>query len=181
MARPLADYTALEIINYPENPLVRAYNPGDDVPAGAVENWGLEVGVQVTPARRGLLPRPDKNAKRAEWETYAIHEGVPLDEAKELTRDELIAAVPEREDGDGLADSKLLAAEVEPEPVVGRDVYAKVGEKGQVDYIPYPAPTDKKEVWVAWVVEHRGVDEEEAKGKTRADLIAGYGPDPKKS
>lgn len=178
MAAPMTDYVALRDLQDPRNPLLRFKNAGDPVAAGAVENLGFEVGVDVAPARSGLLPRPEANAKRAEWESYAIHEGVPAEEAKELTRDELIKRVPEKDPAEP-SGMRLLGEpfKAEPERVEGRDFYRTPDGK-EVDY---PAATAPVKEWRAWVVEHRGVGEKEASALSRTDIQAQYGPNPKLS
>lgn len=86
------EYIALTAIPGPNG--VRAYNPGDDVPASAVENLSLIVGQQVRPASEDVLPRPAGNARRAEWETYWRAQGLAGEEIDEMTRDELAAKEP---------------------------------------------------------------------------------------
>lgn len=86
------EYIALTAIPGPTG--VRAYNPGDDVPASAVENLGLVVGEQVRPSGPDILPRPSGNAKRADWEVYWRAQGMPDEDIDAMTRDELAARDP---------------------------------------------------------------------------------------
>lgn len=171
MVRPLADYTAARNIPDPNAFAINtfAYREGDDVQAGAVENWGLVVGEDVFPARHGLRARPAANASRADWEDYAVHEGVPLAEARELTRDELAKRIPEEEEGPtGMA---LLGG-------IGRDTQP-VDEP--VDENAPPPLTAKKDAWVTYAVEQRGWTKEDAELRTKVDLVAELGPNPRLS
>lgn len=86
------EYIALTAIPGPTG--VRAYNPGDDVPASAVENLALIVGVQVRPSNPDVVPRPSGNAKRADWEAYWRAQGLPDELIDSMTRDELAAREP---------------------------------------------------------------------------------------
>jgi len=86
------EYIALTAIPGPNG--VRAYNPGDDVPASAVENLSLLIGVQVRPSGPDVLPRPAGNAKRAEWEAYWRAQGLADEDIDAMTRDELADKKP---------------------------------------------------------------------------------------
>ncbi len=73
---------------------VRAYNAGDDVPASAVANLGLIVGVQVIPSSPDVLPRPAGNASRADWEAYWRAQGLDQDDIDGMTRDDMANREP---------------------------------------------------------------------------------------
>jgi hypothetical protein len=83
-----AEYRALETIQVNG---VNAYQPGDDVYAAVVENLGLEIGVDVEPARLKLIEKPAKNASRAAWAAYALDQGVSAEDVDGMGRDELVA------------------------------------------------------------------------------------------
>lgn len=162
--RPRSDYVAL--VQIPVNG-VRGYNVGDDVPASAVENLSLVVGVQVAPTHTGVIARPAGNATRAEWELYAIGQGMSAADAGELTREELRARYPEPTDG---------VPDVVPNPLP--DV---VAEQAAEQVAGHPAPSvDAVEVdppganarkadWVEYAVA-RGMSRETAEDSTIAQL-----------
>jgi hypothetical protein len=70
---------------------VCAVRAGDGVPAGVVDNLGLQVGVDVGPSGLALMPKPTRNARRAEWAAYALDQGAKAEAVDDLTRDQLIA------------------------------------------------------------------------------------------
>lgn len=76
---------------------INAYQPGDEVAQGAVDNLGLSVGADgdVLPVEGTLLPIPARNAKRDEWVAFAISRGKPGQELDDLGRDEIIALFDE--------------------------------------------------------------------------------------
>ena len=95
------DYTALEPIAAPGT-LVFGYQRGDAVSADVVTSWGLDVGAQVCegdlPADdeppAPVVPEPDAAAPRADWEAWAIANGMDPDEAAQISMDELQAYRP---------------------------------------------------------------------------------------
>ena len=161
--RPNPEYTALTVINAPTG--VRAYNPGDDVPASAVENLGLVVGQQVLPANVHIVPRPAGNARRAEWEAYWLGQGLDQEEVDGMTRDEMAAREPEFE----VAEQPFDAGGVLPGGVqlVADPQGDTVAEQAtEQTTIPEPPGSDaKKADWVAYAVS-RGMDEQTAKDST---------------
>jgi hypothetical protein len=104
---------------------VRAYNPGDDVPASAVKNLGLVVGTQVRTSSPDVLDRPAGNAKRAEWEAYWRAQGLDQDIIDGMTRDDMAAKEP------------LVAA---PDPVVGSPVALPGEAVAGVSVVANPLP-----------------------------------------
>jgi hypothetical protein len=92
MANERYEFTALQTIAYQGAP---AYVAGQGVMAQVVEDLGLVVGVDVTPARAGVVARPAGNAKRSEWAAYALAEGMDQTEVDDLTRDQLRARFPD--------------------------------------------------------------------------------------
>lgn len=76
---------------------INAYQPGDEVAQGAVDNLGLSVGADgdVLPLQGTLLPMPAKNAKRDDWVAFAISRGTSEAELDDLGRDEIIALFDE--------------------------------------------------------------------------------------
>jgi hypothetical protein len=110
MVAPRPEFTAQRIITV--NGVI-GYMPGDNVTTHAVETLGLVIGKDgdVLPAGTYVVPRPAGNATRAAWEAYALGQGMPQEEAQELTRDELRKAFPV-EDGDAVP---LSEAPAEPD------------------------------------------------------------------
>lgn len=148
------DYTALERIGTPGNPWVTGYQPGDDVPAGAVENWALEVGKQVALNETYQPPRPAEDSdNRATWEAYVIGQGTDLDAARAASLDDLR----------GLYEAP---AEPAPQPVIVPDDVQPAGTER-------PADGALKAAWVEYVVT-AGADEQWANdpATTKADLVA---------
>jgi len=91
MAAPRYPYKALKVI---ELNGVRAYNPGDPVPAEAVDGpaaW-LSIGDDVEPAADIPLPQPAANASQSVWAAYAVSLGMKPDQASGMSRGELIKA-----------------------------------------------------------------------------------------
>lgn len=97
MVAPRYDYTALHTITHNG---VRAYNSGDGLTADAVDNLGLEVGVDVLPTRTDVIARPAGNAPRVEWATYALGQGLTVDEVDGMGRDQLRDRFPADETRD---------------------------------------------------------------------------------
>lgn len=64
-----------------------AYHIGDGIMAQVVEDLGLVVGVDVTPARSNVIDMPAGNASRADWVQYAQFQAV--DSGGEPTNEEL--------------------------------------------------------------------------------------------
>ena len=84
-------YRAVRII---ESNGVRAYNPGDLVPAEAVQGpaaW-LAIGDDVEPTGTIPVPQPAANASQSVWAAYAISLGMKPDQANGMSRGELIKA-----------------------------------------------------------------------------------------
>jgi hypothetical protein len=91
MAAERWPYRALRII---EHNGVRAYNPGDLVPAEAVDGpaaW-LAIGDDVEPTEIIPVPQPAANASHAVWAAYAVSLGMSADEAAGMSRAGLIKA-----------------------------------------------------------------------------------------
>lgn len=103
MAGERFDYKTLRPILDPDFGRI-AYNEGEGIMAQVVEDYGLEVGVDVEPARANSMPRPARNASRAEWAKYALIQGLDPEEVDGLTRDEL-------RDHPDLADNSAEGAE----------------------------------------------------------------------
>lgn len=90
------DYTALEGIMAP-NTAVFGYQRGDAVGADVVENWGLEVGVQVcegdlteeVAASQTGGQRPGPEATYGDWQAWAIANGMPTPDAGVATIEQL--------------------------------------------------------------------------------------------
>jgi hypothetical protein len=87
------EYTVLRAV---QHPLVArtAYLPGEGIQAQVVEDLGLIVGEDVTPARSDVIPMPAGNASRGDWERYAQFQAVDAghptqDEIDGMTRDQL--------------------------------------------------------------------------------------------
>lgn len=105
MAAQRSEYVARQVIDVNG---VRAFNPGDPVPAGVVDNLGLVVGEDVLPSDLKLLPKPARNAKRADWAAYALSQGMGGAELDGMGRDEIAARFEEpapepAEEPDGLS------------------------------------------------------------------------------
>jgi hypothetical protein len=96
MAAPRYPYRATTVI---ELNGVRAYNPGDPVPAEAVEGdaaW-LTIGEHVEPTGEIPLDQPPGNASQAAWAAYAVSRGMDPDEAAGMSRADLIKTTTEPE------------------------------------------------------------------------------------
>lgn len=113
----MSEYTALTSIT-PPGALVYGYHRGDPVSADVVGSWDLVVGEQVV---EGPLPdeapavvmgRPGPEATRAQWEAYAVANGMDPDDVAEATQDDLEAVRPADEPvvGDRPAESANKAA-----------------------------------------------------------------------
>lgn len=160
--RPNAAYRAADVIHSPTG--VRAYNPGDDVDASVVENWGLVVGRQVLPANVNVIPRPAGNAKRAEWEAYWLGQGLDQAEIDDMTRDQMADRKPEFEVVDP-------SARVDGVQIVANPQGDVVAEQAtEQTNVPEPPGSDaKKADWVAYAMA-RGMDEQTAHDSTIAQL-----------
>lgn len=175
--RPSPEYIAQQQINHNG---VRAYNPGDDVPASAVDNLGLTVGVEVLPAHADVIPRPAGNARRAEWEAYWLGQGMPREEVDGMTRDELAAKEPEviRPDPD-----PNDAVSVNPNPTP--DVIAgQATEQTNQPAVDRPGQNARKADWVAYAV-YRGMPRDTAQESTAQQLADVdydnlFGPEPQR-
>lgn len=92
------EFTALTTIRQPGSYAI-GYQRGAEVTGQVVEDWGLVVGEDVvagdlaeedTPARP--VSRPDDGANRAEWESWAVANGMSEPDAAEASMDDLMAA-----------------------------------------------------------------------------------------
>lgn len=140
-------YVALGTIKRPGT-MVNGYQRGDGVPASVVEDWELEVGQQVMPFDTSVVGRPTEDGDRADWQAYAIGQGMDPAEAQAASLDDLIAAYPEPDED---AEARAL-------PVPG-----SMPERPDADA--------RKADWVAYVIA-MGADKEwaQAKGTTKAEL-----------
>ncbi|WP_328344797.1 hypothetical protein [Micromonospora sp. NBC_00421] len=158
---------------------VRAYNPGDDVPASAVSNLGLVVGEHVLPVHAGVIERPAGNARRADWEAYWLGQGMPREDIDGMTRDELAGRPPEVLGGDPDLNA---AVHVVPDPlpdVVAVQAAEQTAEP--VEPVERPAQNARKPEWVAYAV-WRGMPRETAEDSTipqlaDADYDTLFGPE----
>lgn len=89
MANERWDYKTLRPIGDPNNAGRVAYAEGQGIFAQVVEDWGLVVGEDVTPARPDVVERPAGNAKRSEWATFRLGQGMDPEQVDGMTRDEL--------------------------------------------------------------------------------------------
>lgn len=100
-----------------------AFLPGHAVPASSVSDNGPVFPGQV--ARRpsaeqeaaaspSAPERPAGNAKAAVWREYAVANGVPQDDADDMTRAQLIERFPEPTAERAPADSSTTAGQVTP-------------------------------------------------------------------
>jgi hypothetical protein len=129
--------------------MVWAYQRGDGVPTGAVENWELAVGEDgdVLPVNTGVVARPEDDADRTAWEAYVIGQGTSTDEARAMSLDDLRGTYDPDDD----------------QPV------RSLTDSGSPQR---PADSDKKAAWVAYVTA-MGADESwaNASDTTKADLM----------
>lgn len=95
--------------------MVYGFQRGDGVPEGTVTAWELEVGVDVAPLNTGAVPRPEDDADRAQWEAYAIGQGVDAEQARAASLDEL-RETPEPETQDNGDQAAILPL---PDPTAG--------------------------------------------------------------
>lgn len=100
--RPRDEYTALTDLRVPGQ-AVFGYRTGDNVPATVVDDWALVVGEQVTPANKDVIVRPTSDADRVVWEAYAIGQGMDVPRARNLSREDLQAAYPDKDHDPGAA------------------------------------------------------------------------------
>jgi hypothetical protein len=138
-------YVALGTIRRPGT-MVNGYQRGDGVPSEVVDAWELVVGEQVMPFDTGVVGRPTEDGTRADWQAYAIGQGMSPEDAAAASLDDLIAAYPDEE-----RDTEAL-------PVPGS--------------MPVRPEADaRKADWVAYVIA-MGADREwaNAKGTTKAEL-----------
>jgi hypothetical protein len=84
MADERWEFRALRLIANPAGGWP-AYNIGDGLMAQVVDDWGLEVGTDVEPARTDSVPLPTTNAPRAVWERYALIQGLSRGEVDGMT------------------------------------------------------------------------------------------------
>lgn len=150
------EYTALDSIQAPGT-TVFGYRRGDAVGADVVENWGLVVGEPGNAEAQvceGDLPddaavepvaaRPGPEATHADWQAWAVANGMSEADAENATIEDLQAV----EQQPAAADTAVTDAE-------------------------RPADSAKKAEWVAYA-EKRGADPAwaEADSTTKADLQA---------
>lgn len=147
--RPKADFIAQQIIKTSTG--ARAYNPGDDVTAAAVENLGLVIGEQVLPANVHVIPRPAGNAKRADWEAYWLGQGLDREEVDGMTRDQMADRDPVFDVPDDVND----AVNINPNP--------------QPVTVPLPHSNATKAEWVEYAVA-RGMPRDAANDSTIKQL-----------
>jgi hypothetical protein len=95
------------------------YNPGEGIMAQVVDDLGLIVGEDVTPARPNSIPMPAGNASRAQWARYAEIQGMAQDKVDGLTRDELRDEYIEPEPAKVRHGKAVKADEPAPEPAEG--------------------------------------------------------------
>lgn len=94
------EFTALHGILAPDT-AVFGYQRGDEVPAAVVESWALKVGDDVcegdldadAPAG-SAVPRPGPEGSRADWESWAVANGMPAGDAAEASQEDLEAVGP---------------------------------------------------------------------------------------
>lgn len=112
MAGERPDYRALQVIPDRNNPSRSAYQPGEDLHAQVVQDWGLVIGVDVEALRPEQMARPAGNAKRDEWATYALAQGLSVEKVDGMGRDELRAYFADDEvDTDQQPDESGVAPE----------------------------------------------------------------------
>jgi hypothetical protein len=110
------EFTALDSIPAPGT-TVFGYRRGDAVGADVVESWGLVVGQHVCEGdlsddAPGAVPmqRPGPEANRADWEAWAVANGMDADVAAEAPMEDLQAeGTPEADSADRPADSAKKA------------------------------------------------------------------------
>lgn len=97
------EYTALQGIMAP-NTSVFGYRRGDAVSAQVVDDWALEVGADVCEGDldpdapvEPVVPKPDPDGTRGEWEAWALAEGMPADDVATASMDDLQGWQPEHE------------------------------------------------------------------------------------
>jgi hypothetical protein len=84
----MGDYVAKMPIQAPGT-LVMAYQPGDQVVAAVVQEWGLNE-EQVRMAEDYQAPRPEEDSDdRALWEAYVVGQGTDLESARAASLEEL--------------------------------------------------------------------------------------------
>ena len=157
------DYIANSVLHTPTG--VRAYNPGDGVPADAVEQFGWQVGTDVRAARPDVIARPAGNARRADWEQYWLAQGLAQDEVDGMTRDEMAhREVPDLATQPAAEQTEQVAAGT----LQGDEVAAQANEQTKAA-VEEPGPDAKKADWVAYAV-GRGLDEKTAADSTIQQL-----------
>lgn len=139
-------FIALRALRIPGT-MAWGFQPGDGVPQATVDNWGLEIGVDVMPRDTGVVPRPADDADRSEWEAYAIGQGMDPETARNASLSEL-KGIPEPD------------PEEPPQPLPDPNAPPE-----------RPAPDALKADWIAYVVA-MGADETWANDRstTKADL-----------
>lgn len=142
------DFVALRDIKQPGT-FVFGYRAGDDVHADVVNDpdWGIVVGQDVRPTNTGAVARPADDAPRADWQAYAIGQGMKPADAEAASLDDLVSAYPAPDPENPPPAEALPEADARP------------------------ADSAKKADWISYVVANGG-DEEWANAgdTTKADL-----------
>ena len=162
--RPNHEYRALTVINVAG---VRAYNPGDDVPASAVDNLGLVVGEHVRPAHADVIPHPGGNAKVGDLRAYALGQGVDPEVAEEMTRQQILDRFPPAESSEPVEPPPSVNVEAPAEPLP--DVVA--GQAAEQTQPQHPGANASKPQLVDYAVS-LGMERSEAEKLTAKQLAA---------
>jgi hypothetical protein len=155
---PRVYYRAMRDIPMPGNSLAFAYREGQPVPPEAITNpmypWPspLIVGVDVMPEDPTVIPRPADDDDERAWRAYAVGQGLPYEQVRDLDPDQVREVLP-------------------PEPLPAGDVVALRPSEGA-----------RKPAWVShawqrvrsmgWQVNREALDD-----CTKAQLIDAFGPD----
>lgn len=123
-------YVALTGLKQPGT-LYYGYQPGDPVDERVVREWGLVDGTDVQSYADGepvptphppALPRPGDDATRAQWQTWAVANGMDPDEAAETSIEDLQGFEPRAAGGqDRPAESDTKATWVKWAVAAGAD------------------------------------------------------------
>lgn len=151
-------FVALRALQAPGT-MVFGFQPGDPVPAGTVESWELVIGTDVRPTNTAAVPRPDDSAGRAEWEAYAIGQGMPIPDAQAASLEDL-RATPEPE-----PDEHGNPAEAKPLPDPDAPMERPGDDARKAEWVSYAKSLGADETWA------------DDKATTKADLMA-YEPRP---
>lgn len=146
------------------------YRAGDGITRDVVERLGLTVGVDVRPANADVVPRPAGNARRADWEAYALGQGLDSEEIDSMSVTDLRNRFPE-----GAPTAEPTVDVADPVAVNAAEQIAAAGEADTTDQAP--ARNASKSDWVAWVMgQGHDLTEDQAKAMTRDQLADAYGP-----